>query len=233
MMLPDNFLLLRPYICNMKQYLRFFLLSAVAICLVIQVSAQDTKNKKARTKKAEQVEQPPEPPPPPQEFHKDKIEMVAIDTTIEKEEDGPGAIPGMPVPQVDFDTSVVVMDAFSKDILKLLDVTNAINLGGLMAENMPKDYENNEMMKELYTRLIKDMKEGAARRWLERAYIREYKKKFTQAEIIELVKFYESPIGKKLVKNTFDMLPGLMNQGKNIGAYRGVELYMEMMGEKP
>jgi hypothetical protein len=215
----------------MKNYFRFFLLTALAVSLLTQADAQVKKDKKANTKTKE-VEEPLEPPPPPQEFKKMKIDVVPADTSaVPDQEHIDESMPGMPVPQVDFDTTAVPDDAFTRDIMKLLEVTNAINLGTMIAENMPKEYENNETMKKFYAKFISDMKNGTSRRWLERAYVREYRKNFTQEEIKELVRFYESPIGKKLTNVTLEILPGVMKQGKNIGAYRGIQLYMEIINE--
>lgn len=218
----------------MKNFLRFFLLTALAVSLLTHADAQVKKDKKANTK-TKQVEEPlelPPPPPPPRELKKVKIDIVPADSTAAPQQERiDESMPGMPVPQVDFDTTAVPEDAFTADIMKLLEVTNAINLGTLIAENMPKEYENNETMKNFYARLIGDMRNGVSRRWIERAYVREYRKKFTQEEIKELIRFYDSPIGKKLTNVTLEILPGVMQQGKNIGAYRGMQIYMDIINE--
>jgi hypothetical protein len=209
----------------MKQYFRTILFLIISALILVQANGQVKTNKKKKVEKVEEIE----PPPPQEELKVVEIDMAGADTIRTQPKEG--IYPGVPVPQVDFDTTAVPNDSFTKDILRLLTVTNAINLGVLFANNMPKEYENNEQLKELYKRLIKDVESGVARRWVERAYVREYRNRFTPQDITELINFYESPIGKKLISVTYDLLPGVMNQGKNIGAYRGTQLYVEMMKE--
>jgi hypothetical protein len=164
------------------------------------------------------------PPPPPPGVEMRPADTSDINAELRK---------SMPVPQVDFDTTAVPNDDFTKDILRLLTVTNALNLGILFAENMPKEYENNPTMKMLYARLIEDMRSGTSRRWFERVYVREYRKLYTAEDIKELLKFYDSPLGRKVVRTTFEMLPGITTQGKYIGAYMGAKLFMDMMSQQP
>lgn len=54
--------------------------------------------------------------------------------------------------------------------------------------------------------------------------IKIYTEEFTEAELGELNKFYQTPIGKKTVQK----LPGLMNKGSQIGAQRVQEHMPEL-----
>lgn len=216
--LPDNFLFLAPVFQRMKQAIKFLLLCVLSISL-LQAGGQVKKNKKP-------VKEEVEAPPPPQ------IEMSPVTDSVRRQLIQESLWEGLPVPQVDFDTTASPADDFTKNILKLLQVTNGINMGVAFAENMPRESENNEMLKEFYSRLIQDMQSGTGRRWLERMYVREYRKRFTNEEVEELIKFYESPVGKKLVSQTMELLPVLMQEGKTMGMYLGVKLYSEILKEK-
>lgn len=208
----------------MKPYLRILLFFVFLGLLYVEVSGQA---KPARTTKKEKAKEEIEPPPQVEE-----LKEVRIDTSSGQGErrivrDSPVE---MPMPEVNFDTTTVPDDAFTRDILKLLEVTNGINIGTQLATAMTD--EKDASMKEFYTRFMKDMKEGTTRRWMERIYVRAYRKRFTHEEIKELIGFYEGPLGKKLISQTAEMLPGIMEEGKRMGAYQGMKIYMEMMKEK-
>jgi hypothetical protein len=231
----------------MKKHLKVLLVFIIACSLFSQVSAQvnkpketpkktTTKQKPPAPKKKQEsvivqdeevVEEPPPPPPPGQEWLTDStsVEMSpALDSNILK---------SLPQPMKDFDTTAVTNDPFTKDILQLLNVTNALGLGLTMAEGLKsEEIESNPMLKAFYAKLIEDMRSGTARRWFERTFVREYRKFFTHEDIKGLLAFYETSLGRKVVRSTHEMLPGCMDAGRKIGAYIGFIMMMEMMKEE-
>lgn len=220
----------------MNKHLKVLLLVVLAVSLLSQANGQATSQKTSTKSQA-----PENPPPAAKKAEDGKRVKVQEEeempppppTRQELAPDSASLFGNVPKPMVDFDTTAVPDDAFTKDILKMMTVTNALNLGLTFADQMNKeDVENNPMLKEFYTRLMNDMRSGTSRRWLERIYVREYRKIYTPEEIQELLKFYDSPIGRKLVRVTHEMLPGVMSQGKQIGQYIASVLIFQMMKEE-
>lgn len=208
----------------MKQYIKILLFCASFGLFLVEASGQ-AKPAKSTKKVKTKEELPPEPPSQEQ----------LIETRIDIDTSSRGRIVSdepvsMDLPPLNFDTTGVPDDQFSKDILRLLEVTNAIDMGMQFGNALAG--EKDESMKEFYTRFFKDMKEGTTRRWMNRLYIRTYRQRYTHEEVLEIIKFYETPVGKKLITQTTDILPGIVEQGKRMGAYQGMKIYMEMMKEK-
>ena len=111
-------------------------------------------------------------------------------------------------------------DDFDKDILIFFKVSgvettykSAISsMMDMMAKNM--NITDIEMIKELKDEMSTD--ENIAEILNEMRII--YKKHFSQADIKALIKFYESPIGKKLVKEQPNVMTESMEVGQNWGA---------------
>ena len=209
----------------MKKYIKILLLSASFALFIVEANSQ-TKPTRSTKKVKTKEELPPEPPPAMEELKEVRID---VDTSSRGRRVADESV-GLELPPIDFDTTAVPDDQFSKDVLKLLEVTNAMNMGMQLANALTE--EKDESMKEFYARFLKDIKEGTSRRWMNRMYIRTYRQRFTHEEVKELIRFYETPVGKKLINQTMEMLPGIMQQGKSIGAYQGMKIYMEMMKEK-
>jgi hypothetical protein len=197
--------------------------------LFMDVSAQSKPAKKT-TKvkpKEEEIQEPPPPPPPPEELR--EVKIARVDTLFKGKRTADKPVE-LELPPVNFDTTAVPDDQFSKDILALLEITNALNLGIQFATAINDD--KNSATKEFYEKLYKDVKEGTARRWIERLYIRQYRQRFSHEEIKEMVKFYESPVGKKLIIQTAEMLPGIVQESKKMSSYLVMKIYSDMLKEK-
>ena len=59
---------------------------------------------------------------------------------------------------------------------------------------------------------------------LEEEFVKLYKEEFTEDEIIELIKFYKTDIGRKTIKK----LPLLMQKGSQLGEQRVMENIQEL-----
>ncbi|MEO8404193.1 MAG: DUF2059 domain-containing protein [Chitinophagaceae bacterium] len=210
----------------MKKILKIVLLFTLAFLLFLKVDAQTTKAKTKTTTqtKKEEVEPPPPPAPPPPGMEMREATPDEIEAQKKADEE-------LMNPKIDFDTTAAPDDIFTKNVMRLLEVTQAITMGTNIAQNMPQS-DQSEMMKEFYARFIKDMQEGTARRWLERIYVRAYRARFTNEEIEGLIKFYDTPLGKKVVKENIEMLPGVMSEGKKLGSYIGIKIYSQLLEEQ-
>ena len=125
-------------------------------------------------------------------------------------------------------------DDFDKDILIFFKVSgvettykSAISsMMDMMAKNM--NITDIEMIKELKDEMSTD--ENIAEILNEMRII--YKKHFSQADIKGLIKFYESPIGKKLVKEQPSLMSESMEVGQNWGRSLGEKVYKRIQEKK-
>ena len=125
-------------------------------------------------------------------------------------------------------------DDFDKDILIFFKVSgvettykSAISsMMDMMSKNM--NITDNEMIKELKDEMSTD--ENIAEILNEMRII--YKKHFSQADIKGLIKFYESPIGKKLVKEQPSLMTESMEVGQNWGRSLGEKVYKRIQEKK-
>ena len=110
-----------------------------------------------------------------------------------------------------------------KDIRKLLKITGSGELGtqvmgqmiGNMKKAMPQVPEKfwTDFMKEVHTDELVDL------------IVPVYDRNLSQADVAELIKFYESPTGKKFVS----VLPKITQESMGVGEKWGRELAMKVM----
>ncbi len=210
----------------MKQYFEIALSFIFCLSMVLSAEAQ---NKKKKVVKESSVEAPPPPPPQLEELREVKIDVVPTDKT---DKERINSIPDIPVPEIDFDTTAAPNDELTRDILQLLELTNAMNIGQVFAQGLSKPEEQNELLKEFYKRFFKEMKDGDAHKWMMSLFVKAYRQRYTGEEIQELVKFYQTPLGKKVIKETVEMLPAVMKEGEKIGKYLGARIMNEILSEK-
>ena len=120
-----------------------------------------------------------------------------------------------------FDTTHAVQDSFTADILRLMKLTGALDIGIMMAKGLEdkKLSEQSPLMKEFYTRLYDEMEHGAVNRHLINYFVKTYRKYFTQEEINSLIAFYETDLGKKAIKVLPQLMQEAMNFGSTVGEY--------------
>lgn len=87
-------------------------------------------------------------------------------------------------PEINFDTTAAVDDAFTKDILALLTLTGALENDVKAAEQSLKQSfgdSNDPNTTAFYQRFMHEMREGRARRWMTNLYVRTYRENFTHS----------------------------------------------------
>jgi uncharacterized protein len=112
-----------------------------------------------------------------------------------------------------------------KDIRKLLKITGSGELGtqvmgqmiGNMKKAMPQVPEKfwGDFMKEVHTEELVDL------------IVPVYDRNLTQGDVTELIRFYESPTGKKFVS----VLPKITQESMVVGEKWGRELAMKVMAK--
>ena len=167
------------------------------------------------------------PPPPPKKGGETAPEIERLE--VEPDNDAP-----IRKPVLKFDTTHAVQDSFTADILRLLKLTGALNIGIMMAKGIEdkKLSEQSPMMKEFYNRLYDEMEHGAVNRHLINYFVKTYRKYFTQEEINSLIAFYETDLGKKAIRVLPQLMQEAMSYGGKVGEYYGEKIMYEIMLEQ-
>lgn len=191
----------------MKTFPGIFLLLAGLLYLG---TADAQKQKSKPDTKTTQGEKPPPPPPPP-----------GVEITPE-----PSIVPAI----APLDTVPPPADQLTHEIRRLLELTGALNLGVQLAKMMSQE-QNPSLPQEFYTRFFQSFQSGKGKQMMENLVIKLYRKHFTLEEVTKLNKFYESPVGKKLIATTPLILKESQDQGTAIGQTLGMELFETMIKE--
>ncbi len=199
----------------------------MALLATVALHAQKTKTQKQPKDKQEEVEKPP----PPQE----EIVDVRIDTTNAGMDEGT-TTKEFSKEDLFFnfpDTTAAPSDELTKQIKNMLELTGALNIGVEYAKLMQTDDEKarNGLPKEFYQKMFAELTNGPYRDIFENALVKVYRKYYTLDEVNELIAFYKTDIGKKLLER----IPALMKEGQevgmSIGKVLGMKVYNDLLKE--
>ncbi len=195
-------------------------LTIFALSTVGQTKSSTQKKKSSTTKEI--------PPPPPPKKTEEAPEEVKIGTIDDEKLEGPQK------PTINFDTTAVVQDAFTADILRLMKLTGAMDIGIQMAKGIEdkKMTEKVPMMKEFYTRFYNELEHGELSRLFINHFVKTYRKHFTQQEINTLIAFYQTDLGKKSISVLPQITQESMEYGRKLGEYYGAKIMYELMLEE-
>ncbi len=210
----------------MKSLLNRLTCFSVLLFFVFAVNAQS----KSGTGKKKSTSGKEVPPPPPKKGEEEEIRIGANPN----EKADPENKDAIRKPVMNFDTTQVVQDSFTADILRLMKTTGAMNIGVIMAKGIEdkRVTEANPMMKEFYYRLYNELEHGAVYRHLVNYFVKTYRKYFTQDEINSLIAFYETDLGKKAIQLLPQLTQEAMQYGGKVGAYYGEKIMYELMLEQ-
>jgi uncharacterized protein len=208
----------------MAKRLNKLMLLTIFSFLFFSVQAQKVKN----SKKSKAKEEIGKPPPPPAE---EVIFDVRIDTSATEVEKPP---PRAMFQKEDFffnmpDTSAAPNDELTAELKKFLSMTGALDLGIQFAKLMNSDneQERNGLPKEFYQKMYEEMATRETRAIFENEIIKVYRKYYTLADVKEILSFYATDAGKKMLKS----LPSLMEESQKIGAEFGKVIGMKVYND--
>ena len=118
-----------------------------------------------------------------------------------------------------------------RDIIRLLDMTKAADIGVQFLHQMTGELRNNFSMlpEEQREKIIKTFEEELGKEFtrekLIENYVPIYDKYLKAEEVKALITFYESPLGQKLVET----LPSIMREATEDGTRRGREAGLRVM----
>ena len=135
------------------------------------------------------------------------------------------------LPSVQFDSSMAPNDELTRELKKMLQLTDAVNIGLSTAENMllqqKKAAENNEM-NTFFTAFLKELKSPRVYSLFENIFVKIYRKHYTLAEVKQLNQFYATPLGKKTIQVTPATLMESQEQCGKLGQMLAMEVFQQM-----
>jgi uncharacterized protein len=186
----------------------------------------------------------PKPKSKPAATTKKTTRPVVIDEEV-KEEIAPPAIeqletvdtsvsvsPALP-PLPEIDTIPPPNDELTKEIKKLLQVTNGINTSKTVMRGAIESQRkmNSGLPDEFYVRMLAAVENGQVSGYIEHVIVKIYRQKFTVEEVREVIKFYDSPIGKKMAAESATIADSARIEGEKVGQYVAIKIIEELMKE--
>lgn len=115
------------------------------------------------------------------------------------------------------DTVSVPDDALTQKIKTLLGERNGLTIGAILKFKIMEEQQKDTVhTKEFYKKLTEDITTGKTSKLLENSMINIYRRTFTENEVDELVKFYQTPAGKKMDKEFLLLLVQSVKDGEQL-----------------
>lgn len=135
------------------------------------------------------------------------------------------------LPSVQFDSSLAPNDELTRELKKMLQLTDAVNIGLANAENMllqQQKASGNEEMNAFFTVFLKELKSPRVYSLFENIFVKIYRKHYTLAEAKQLNQFYATPLGKKTIQVTPATLMESQEQCGKLGQMLAMEVFQQM-----
>jgi hypothetical protein len=162
-----------------------------------------------------------------------KEEQTPLPPAKGEVEPAPANTPALP-PLPDIDTTAAPNDDLTKEIKKLLGITSSMSTAVVIMKATIESQRQNpsvQLPEEFYTRFIGSIDNGRVGGMLENAIIKIYRQKFNREEIQEVIKFYETPIGKKMAAESASLADNSRIEGEKIGQYVALKIIGDLMKE--
>jgi hypothetical protein len=115
------------------------------------------------------------------------------------------------------DTVAVPNDALTHKIKQLLEEKNGLSVAAILKiKIMDEQQKDTVHSKEFYRKLMEDITTGTTGKLLENSLINIYRRTFTENEIDELIKFFQTSAGKKMDKEFLLLLVQSVKDGEQL-----------------
>ena len=115
------------------------------------------------------------------------------------------------------DTVAVPNDALTQKIKQLLGEKNGLTVTAILKiKIMDEQQKDTVHSKEFYRKLMEDITTGKTGKLLENSLINIYRRTFTENEIDELIKFFQTSAGKKMDKEFLLLLVQSVKDGEQL-----------------
>ncbi|WP_207512390.1 DUF2059 domain-containing protein [Longitalea luteola] len=206
--------------------------------LTVTVSSIAQSKPTPRTKPAAGAKRPAKP------VAKEEDEVIKIGANPNEDEKPPeiekleetrtGSAPSPALPPLpDIDTVAAPNDDLTKEIKKLLLVSNALGNANMVGRNFIETQRksNSGLPDEFFERILQKFDNGTVSGFTENVIIKLYRQKFTLEEIREALKFYETPLGKKIAVELGPIMTKAGTEGEKFGRYLAIKIIEDMMKE--
>jgi len=152
----------------------------------------------------------------------EKLEETKINTP-------PPTLPPLP----DIDTVPPPNDELTKEIKKLLQVTNAFTASKTLMTKIlsTQRTSNTGLPDEFYARMLAAIENGQVIGYIENTVVKIYRQKFTLEDIKGVIKFYETPLGKKMAAENVNIMAASSSAGEKVGQYMAIKIIEGMIKE--
>ena len=122
-------------------------------------------------------------------------------------------------------TSAAAESAKVADIRKLLELTGSRDMVNQMKTVMMTQFKQNSpnMPPEMFDEMMAELKAED----LEESMIPVYSRHFTAADIKQLIAFYQSPFGRKVMRE----MPSIINESNEVGIHWGQDVVSRVAGK--
>jgi uncharacterized protein len=198
----------------------------IILLLTLSVNSIAQSKNAPRSKPAAATKKPAKPAKDEvkEEMQETKIGANPNDTTP------PVALP--PLPEID--TVPPPNDELTAAIKQLIEVTNGMNTSKTVMKGSLESQRKlnpNQVPDEFYVRMLAAVESGQVNGYIENIVVKVYRQKFTLEEVKEVVKFYDSPIGKKMAVEAPVIANAARMEGEKVGQYVALKIIADMMKE--
>jgi len=115
------------------------------------------------------------------------------------------------------DTVAVPADAFTQKIKQLLGERNGLTVTTILKiKIMEEQQKDTTHSKEFYRKLTEDITTGKTSKLIENSMINIYRRTFTENEVDDLIKFFQTSAGKKMDKEFLLLLVQSVKDGEQL-----------------
>ena len=115
------------------------------------------------------------------------------------------------------DTVTVPNDALTQKIKQLLGEKNGLSVGTILKIKIMEEQQKDTVhSKEFYRKLTEDITTGKTSRLLENSLVNIYRRTFTENEVDELIKIFQTSAGKKMDKEFLLLLVQSVKDGEQL-----------------
>ena len=115
------------------------------------------------------------------------------------------------------DTASVPNDTFTQKIKQLLGEKKGLSVVAILKFNILEEQQKDTVhSKEFYNKLTEDITTGKTSKLLENSLVNIYRRTFTENEVEELIKFFQTSAGKKMDKEFLLLLVQSVKDGEQL-----------------
>jgi uncharacterized protein len=176
----------------------------LALLVSLSATAQTKSSKSPKKQTASEL------PPPVEELVETKIDEA---------------------PHANFDSSLAPNDELTREIKRMLQLSDAVNMGLSTAEKLiqqQKETNSSEEMGVFFDEFLKEIKSPRVYTLFENIFVKIYRKHFTLEEAKELSRFYSTPLGKKTIQVTPLTMQESQAECSKLGQMLALEIYQQM-----